>query len=279
MKNLMHRFIRSSSIGPVCLALFSLVLVCHIPPSVMSQDASHEDMMEKVQKRQSKMMETQFLMMQLMQLGHSTDLQKELEIIDDQVDSVKKLAQDYQQAMMDFSMKNGQKMKDVQKLIADGEHEVARKLSEEFQQMHQDMSNEYMEKAKETLLPHQIERLLQISKQQRVKSMNRFSDEFGIPAALADEIGLSKEEKEKLIETIKEARKKYYAEVEVLKNEANEKIMGALTSEQQEKMREILGETYDQEKSRRRNMENIRAKQNKRAKERESKKEQQEEGS
>ncbi len=275
----MHRFIRSSSIGPVCLALFSLVLVCHIPPSVMSQDASHEDMMEKVQKRQSKMMETQFLMMQLMQLGHSTDLQKELEIIDDQVDSVKKLAQDYQQAMMDFSMKNGQKMKDVQKLIADGEHEVARKLSEEFQQMHQDMSNEYMEKAKETLLPHQIERLLQISKQQRVKSMNRFSDEFGIPAALADEIGLSKEEKEKLIETIKEARKKYYAEVEVLKNEANEKIMGALTSEQQEKMREILGETYDQEKSRRRNMENIRAKQNKRAKERESKKEQQEEGS
>ena len=260
MKNFANRFVLSTSL-PVCLAIASLAMICHMPSPVMAQE-TQEEVMAKAKARQSKMLETQFLMAQIMQLGHNADMRKELEVVDDQVDGLKKLAQDYQAAMMEFHSKNSKMMVEVQQLLKDGKPFEAQKLSQQFQQKNQDLSDKYMEKASETLLPHQIERLSQISKQQRVKSMNRFSDEFGVAAALADEIGLSKEEKEKLIETIKEARKEYYEKVEALKKVANEKIMSSLTTEQQQKMREILGDTFDEEKSRRRNMEAIRAKQN-----------------
>ena len=108
-----------------------------------------------------------------------------------------------------------------------------------------------MEKAKEVLLPHQIERLRQIAKRQGAKYTNEFHDEFGLTAAFADEIGLSAEEKKRLLDTIKEARNEYYATVEDAKKKANEKIMAALTTEQKEKMKEILGDEYDQQASQR----------------------------
>lgn len=188
------------------------------------------------------MMETQMFIQQLMQLGFNGELRKEIEVVDDQIESVKKLAQEYRREMMEFQMKNGKIQLEIQKLVKEARHEEARELSEDFQGKHELLAKEYIEKANEALLPHQIERLRQISKQQRVKSMNRFQDEFGIALSLADELGLTKEEKDKLIETIKRTRKKYYEEVAAAKKKANEEIMGVLTKEQQEKIREILGE-------------------------------------
>ena len=264
MKNFAKRFVLSTPILAVFLAVFSLVLLCHEPSPVMAQEKqeTQEELLKKSKARQAKMMETQFLMIQMMQLEHNADMRKELEIVGDQVDALKKLAQEYQAASMEFHSKNSKMMVKVQQLLKDSKPLEAQKLAQQFQQKNQDLSEKYMEKLSETLLPHQIERLTQISKQQRVKSMNRFSDEFGVAAALADEIGLSEKEKVKLIETIKEARREYYEKVEALKKVANEKIMSSLTTEQQQKMREILGDTFDEKKSRRRNMEAIRAKQN-----------------
>jgi predicted nucleotidyltransferase len=91
----------------------------------------------------------------------------------------------------------------------------------------------------------------QIAKRQGAKYTNEFHDEFGLTAAFADEIGLSAEEKKRLLDTIKEARNEYYATVEDAKKKANEKIMAALTTEQKEKMKEILGDEYDQQASQR----------------------------
>lgn len=257
MKNFANRFVLSNSIHSVCLAIVSLAILCHVPGTAIAQ----QNELNEARARQSKMMETEFLMVQVMQLGHNADMRKELEIVDDQVDDLKKMTREHQAAMMEFNIKNSKMMVEIQELLKEDKAFEAMSLNQKYQEKIQELSDKYMEKVSGTLLPHQIDRLLQISKQQRIKSTNQFSDEFGIPAALADEVGLSKREKEKLIEVIKAARKEYYEKVEALKKVANEKIMNSLTTEQRAKMREILGDTFDQEKSRRRNMDAIDAKQ------------------
>ncbi len=215
----------------------------------------------EVKARHSKMMETQFFMNQLMQLGFNNELRKELEVVNAQVDSIKKLAQDYQKDMMEFHSNNRESMLEVQKLCQDGKHEEARELTEEFQKKQTEFNDSYLEQAAETLLPHQIDRLRQIAKQQRVKNMNQFQDEFGIAASMADELGMGAAEKKRLIDTIKEARKEYYEAVASAKEMANEKITSALTTEQQEKMKEILGDNYDQSEMLRRMREDAMKKQ------------------
>ena len=77
-------------------------------------------------------------------------------------------------------------------------------LSKEIQLRQKEFSESYLKKANETLLPHQVKRLQQISKQQRVKRMNQFQDEFGVAASMADELGLSEEERDRLVDAIKD---------------------------------------------------------------------------
>ena len=245
----MKNSIAFKNLGTVAKCLFSVALVFAVCLPALAQQ---EDAATKARQRQTKMMETQMFMSQLMQLGFNSDLREELEVVDDQVEDVKKLAQNYQKEIMEFHMENRKYMEDVQKLYQEGKHKEAQKISEEFQEKNDALSQRYMDRAAETLLPHQMRRLQQIARQQRVKSVNQFSDEFGVAASLADELGLSAAEKKRLIDTIKEARKEYYETVAVAKKKANEKIMGALTTEQKEKMKEMLGESYDQQEGFRR---------------------------
>lgn len=240
--------------------ILSVPIVALFASIAIAQEEAKEDAMARMRKQQSEMMETQFFMQQLMQLGYSSELRKELEIVDDQVENVKGLAQDYQKDMMDFHMGNRELQTELQELYQSGKHAEARELSLEYQQKQQEFFDGYMNKAAETLLPHQVERLKQISKQQRVRTMNRFQDEFGVTSALADEIGLSAQEKKRLLDAIKAARKSYYKEIEAAKEKANAVIMGALTSEQQEKLRDIIGDPYDQQQMRRRARDKVRAK-------------------
>lgn len=246
------------------LCWFALMLTVALPSVAQSEAA--KEAMARAQERQAKMMETQMFMQQLMQLGFNGELRKELEVVDDQVESVKELAENYQRDMMEFHRDNGQIGIEIQKLMKEGKNEEAGKLGEEYQNRMKDFSASYMDQAAEVLLPHQISRLKQIAKRQGAKYSNEFQDEFGIAATVADEIGLSAEEKKRLTDAIKEAREEYYAIVEEAKKKANEKILATLTTEQQEKMKEILGEEYDQQAMQRKSRAEMMKKQRERMK-------------
>jgi len=240
---------------------FSVLFSALLFSPLVAQEESIDEIMAKARKRQAEMMKTQFFMQQLSQLSFNSELKKELEIIDSQVEDVKKLATDYQKAMMEFHRTNGMMGFEIQKLHKEGKAEEAAKLGESYQEKQRSFNQEYRDKAAETLLPHQLERLEQISRQQQARFSNEFHDEFGIAASLADDIGLSSEQKDKLVEKIKEARKEYYEKVEAAKQEANDKILSALTPEQQQKIKDLLGDTWDQEKTRRRSMQDMMKKQ------------------
>ena len=231
--------------------LFSLAIVFAIAFPSLAQD--QQTVADEAKKRQAKMMETQMFMSQLMQLGYSSELRKELEVVDDQLDSVKELAQKYQQEMMEFHSKNSKLGIEIQKLYQAGKHAEAQELGKEYQQKSDEFNDNYMDKAAEVLLPHQVKRLKQIAKQQGARYTNEFQDEFGIPSAFADEMGLSAEQKKRLVDVTTKAREDYYAAIEDAKKKAMDKIMSALTSEQKEKMQDILGDEFDQQAAQRRN--------------------------
>jgi len=228
--------------------LFSLAIVFAFAGSSQAQ---LEGVMAEAKARQAEMMELQMFMQQLMQLNFNSELRKELEVVEDQVESVKKLGEDYQREMIKFHQEHGKLTNEIQKLYQEGKYQEAQEVGEEYQRLNKEFSDGYKKKAEEVLLPHQIQRLKQIAKRQGARYMNQFGDEFGVVASVADEIGMSANEKERLIDAIKAARKEYYAAVDDAKKKANEKIMAALTTEQKEKMQELLGEEYDQEATQR----------------------------
>lgn len=229
-------------------SLFAVLLVFVLVAPAIAQEKETNPFGGEEQR---KMMETQFFMQQLMMLAHDEELRKELEVVDDQVEEVKKLGQDYQKDMMKFYADNRELMEEMQQMYSDGNVEEAQEMGKEFQKKNTEFSESYMDRAAEVLLPHQIERLKQIAKQQVVKMTNQYSDEFGMASSMAKELGLTPEESKKLNETIKEAREEYYEAVEAAKKKANEKIMSVLTIEQKEKMKQILGDLWDQDASRR----------------------------
>ena len=254
-------FVRWLSVKSLVSTFVLLAITLLVLSPAAAQFGANAEQMEKMKQRQAEMMQTQFFMQQLMQLGFNSELKKELEIVDNQAEDVKTLAQDYQKAMMEFHQNNGMMGFEIQKLHKEGKFKEAQQLGESFYEKQKAFNQEYRDKAAEVLLPHQIERLSQISRQQQAKLSNQFQDEFGVVASAADEIGLTKEQKDALVEKIKEARKEYYEKVEAAKKEANEKILSALTPEQQEKMKSLLGDDWDQEKNRRKSMQDMMKKQ------------------
>ena len=225
--------------------LFAILLVFTVVAPAFAQDEDANPWGGGEQQQRA--METQFFMQQLMMLGHNEELRKELEVVDEQVEDVKDLAQNYQKDIMKFYTDNQELGQEMQQLIRDGKMEEAQELGKQYQEKNAEFAQGYLDKANEVLLPHQIDRLKQIAKQQVVKMTNQYSDEFGMASSMAKELGLSKEETKKLNETIKAAREEYYEAVETAKKKANEKIMSVLTIEQQEKMKEILGDMWDQD--------------------------------
>lgn len=219
---------------------FLLLFLFAIPAIGQAQQA-------EIAEEQKKQMEVQFLMQQLMMLGHNSELRKELEVVEGQVDDVKKLAQGYQKDMMNFYTENRDLIAEMQKSFQEGDMKGGQELSKQYQDKNREFMEGYMDKVKEVLLPHQINRLKQIARQQQTKLMNQFNDEFGVAVSLADELGLTAQEKNRLIDTVKKAREEYYETVNAAKKKAKDQIFGVLTTEQKEKMQELIGDDWDQD--------------------------------
>ena len=237
--------------------LFSLVLVFSLFPLGQSEaqvDKAHENKAHENKAHQNEAqekMETQFLMSKIATLAYDEELRKELEVVDRQAYQLKELAKNHQSDTMKFYTDNSELISKLQeaKKKKGAEHSI--ELAKKFNQKKADFAKTYMDRLTDILLPHQVDRLKQLVKQQRIRLKSQFSDEFGMAASLADELGLDAEQKKSLNEAIKIARKEYYDSVAAAKKKAHEKIQSTLTAEQQKKMKEMVGEIWDQDAGRR----------------------------
>ena len=206
-------------------------------------------------KRIQEISSNSMMLGQLLQLVYNKGLMNELEILDDQMDKVKKIGQDYQKQMMEMTKANSEmytKMAEIQKRAAEGDKDAKaeiKTLTAEYYEKMSESQSKTIKDLEEVLLPHQMKRLRQIARQQSFKWMKN-SDYFGIPYAMSNELDLSREQKKELKKVTDKIRKEFYEDVAKMRKKSMKKILDALTAEQREKFDDIVGDFYDNDRAR-----------------------------
>ena len=176
------------------------------------------------------------------------EIRKELDISDDQVTALKKLGEN-----MRPKMPEGTNIRDM-------EEEDRNALFAKMRKEMEEKAKEAEESLEEILMPSQIDRLEEL----RIQSQ-------GVAALLsekvAEELGLSKEQKEELKttqETIRDEMRSKMSEmfrggsfdgdpremIEKLRKESDEKVLAVLDDDQKKKFEEMKGEPFDMAKLR-----------------------------
>jgi hypothetical protein len=231
----------------VCLS----ILVCSSVGLTQDNIPSPETIkrLREFQKRQKERIGDQMLLQQFMLITQNKDLMDDLEIIDDQRKDIEKVMQEYQRQQQKYMSTNMKRQQEIQKLYAAGQHEKAMQRGMDLQEQNLNSIDDHMDLLKEILLPHQMKRLKQISRQQSAKIQTEYYGFIGLPLAVADELELSAAEKKKLLAATKEADKQLRAELEKLSAKMTEKVLDALPREKREKYKELVGELYDSDRA------------------------------
>ena len=168
---------------------------------------------------------------ELMGLLQNKSIREEIDLVDAQYQKMK----DFQKA----------KSKDIQKVIKDvlGGGKVDAKAIEQLVKKSQGEASKQLE---DMLLPHQISRLRQVSRQ--VQMQQRGTAEMLTSRAFAKELGLNDEEKKDLRDKAKEIEKRVKAQIAKLKADARKELIDTLPADKQAKLKEMIGENFNYEK-------------------------------
>ncbi len=166
-----------------------------------------------------------------MSLLNMEQIQQELELIEPQIEQFRKLQVETQKRQGDL----------MRRMAKDGvrQPDVMAAIQDELREMRAQARTE----AEKLLLPHQVERLQQVARQVRLQRRGTANGLIG--SDLADELGLTDEQKEKLKERAKEIEAELQQEILRLRKKAEEKILGELTPAQQAKLEQLLGKQID----------------------------------
>lgn len=169
-------------------------------------------------------------------------VQKELELVDDQK---AKLQQIGEKAMA--------RMREAFPRPEPGQQLSRQERQARFAEMSKKMQaiNQETQKAiEEVLLPHQVERLKQISLQ--IRGTQALND-----PEVAKELGITEEQKQKIAQVRQEAmnqgrelftsgqREQIREKMEALRKETDEKVLAVLTADQKEKFEKMKGPKFD----------------------------------
>ena len=164
----------------------------------------------------------------------------DLEVVDEQVsalDEIKlNLFRELNEMVGDFNRKNAH--------LSDEELENARG---DFRLLVQAKTALYEEQAKNVLMPHQRERLAQIVVQ---RAIERFGPSTVLlhgkeNNSIAELLGLTDEQKEKLKKKSEQAKKKLLEKIARAQREAIEDVLGVLTPTQRKKYDGLVGDPLD----------------------------------
>jgi hypothetical protein len=155
-------------------------------------------------------------------------IQKELELLDAQRDQLAQVQQEFgteMRAKLDETMKAGDKN------------------PEAMRDFIKDVNQRKKQRISEILLPHQIDRLRQISLQSNVNSMGLSQALFS--KTLMDELKIKPEQKEALQKKADELNKDFEKKVAELKSAMREELMDVLDPEQRDQLTKLLGDKFE----------------------------------
>ena len=165
-------------------------------------------------------------------LLRNDQVRKELELVDDQVQKLEKLGEEFRNQMRE--MFSG---------LRDLDESERRAKFEEIRGKMQTEGEAMQAKIDEILLPHQRDRLNQI----RLQMQLRRSGTSGALSSdrVADALGLSDDQKTRLREVQEKVDRELREKVEQLREEGRNEILEVLTAEQRSKWQELVGDQFE----------------------------------
>ncbi len=206
-------------------------------------------------KKKHDIQSTMMVLNQLIQLTHNKGLMSELEILDDQAAKVKKIGREYQNQLMEINKRNVKfytELAELRSRAIKGDEEAkaqADELTKNYYVQMRESQSKTIDQLNEVLLPHQMKRLQQISKQQSFK-WARNSDYFGMPYAMSRELKMNSDQRKELKKITEEVREEFYRDVAKMRKKSMKKILSKMTDEQRKRFDELVGDFYDMEKAR-----------------------------
>ncbi|MDG1872833.1 MAG: hypothetical protein P8J27_02900 [Mariniblastus sp.] len=162
-------------------------------------------------------------------LLRNEDIQKELELSDDQIRSL----EDMNEARDTDGPDRGL---DRETLRAELEGLSEEERTKKMREMRTARSEERMSKLSEILLPHQIQRLTQLAAQATARG--------GLNGTLAEKLNITDEQKEKIQKKAEELQIEMNAKIEKLRQQMQQQLLAELSPEQQAQYKEMMGDAF-----------------------------------
>jgi len=159
-------------------------------------------------------------------------VQRELELVEDQKEKLAAITDAMRSSMREV-------YSGLRDLSPEERREKFASLRDDFRQL----AEEAEAKVDEMLLPHQKDRLQQITLQARLQRQGTVSALTS--DALADTLNLSEEQQKMLREKEAEVREELREKIEKLREDAREELLGVLTTAQRQQLEQLLGKDFD----------------------------------
>lgn len=161
---------------------------------------------------------------------NNPSVQKDLELVGDQLDKVKDLQSQFAQQMKD-------KIGDFRK------GGLSTDRLKDLPELMKKIRAEQREQMEGLLLPHQIDRLKQVAFQQHMKQAGTAGALTS--EAVAEKLGITEEQAERLKKRAEEIKAKLAEDMEKLKEKAKQDLLQELTPDQRAKVKEMTGDKYE----------------------------------
>lgn len=157
-----------------------------------------------------------------MMIIRNEQIQKELEIVDDQLQELETIGEEMRDSF--------QGMRDLSQ--------------EEREDKMREITQDYEKRVNEVLLPHQQKRLKQITTQFQSRGREGVAGAL-TQGGLAEELKITDDQREKLQKVAEEARAEMDEQTRKLRQEMEEKILAVLNDDQRKKYKEMIGEPFE----------------------------------
>lgn len=166
-----------------------------------------------------------------MSLINDASVQKDLELVDEQVSQLQEMQQD-------FSRELHNQLGDLSK--GDLDKNRIKDIGTLVSQLREKQKSQI----KQLLLPHQLDRLKQVRLQRHMEAAGTAG---ALGGKIAEELGITDVQKQKLKEREQEIKKEMAAKMAKLRDEAREELLQVLDSTQREKLKQMIGEKFKSE--------------------------------
>jgi len=163
-------------------------------------------------------------------LLNNPNIQKDLELIDDQLDRIKEINKDF-----------GKKISEKIKMMRDGDGGIKIDGASSISKLIQDLKAQQKAEIEGLLLPQQQDRLKQVKLQMQMKNRGTANT----LDKLASELNITGEQKKRILARQKELKKELEEKLAKLKEDSRQALLKELTSEQRKKFKEMVGERYE----------------------------------